>query len=166
ILGTDKIASINPWGSVLPGGTVNLTVENHVVVQTSGQVTPTGGELGSETGAGGAVLAIKLQTGGQIRSESGGYTFQRNLILGPGGGSLDTGAWIQTFAGGTVSGPGSLTKFGTGTLVIDNPSASWAGGTFVHDGTLQLAQGASNGRLPATLPTPPNVFLNAAGRPR
>src|SRR5213075_986579 len=129
ILGTDKIASINPWGSVLPAGTINLTVENRVVVQTSGQVTPTGGELGSETGAGGAVLAIKLQNGGQIRSESGGYTFQRNLILGPGGGSLDTGAWIQSFAGGTVSGPGSLTKFGRGTLVIDNPSASWAGGT-------------------------------------
>ena len=49
ILGTDKIASINPFGSVLPAGTVNLTVENHVVVQTSGTVTPTGGELGSET---------------------------------------------------------------------------------------------------------------------
>src|SRR5437762_6350327 len=31
-------------------------------------------------------------------------SFQRNLILGPGGGSLDTGAWIQTFTG-TVSGP-------------------------------------------------------------
>src|SRR5206468_3181363 len=95
VLGTDKIASINPFGSVLPGGTVNLTVENRVVVQTSGQVTPTGGELGSETGAGGAVLAVKLQSGGQIRSESGGYTFQRNLILGAGGGSLHTGAWIQ-----------------------------------------------------------------------
>ena len=163
ILGTDKIASINPFGSVLPGGTVNLTVENHVVVQTSGTVTPTGGELGSETGAGGAVLAIKLQTSGQIRSESGGYTFQRNLILGPGGGSLDTGAWIQTFAGGTVSGPGSLTKFGTGTLVIDNPSASWAGGTFVRDGTLQLGQGGSNGLLPGTLASPSSVVIDAGG---
>ena len=100
ILGTDKIASINPFGSGLPGGTVNLTVENHVVVQTAGTATPNGGELGSETGAGGAPLAILLQGGGQIRSESGGYTFQRNLILGPGGGSLDTGAWIQHFDGG------------------------------------------------------------------
>jgi len=84
ILGTDKIASINPFGSGLPGGTVNLTVQDRVVVQTSGQVTPTGGELGSETGAGGAVLAIRLEGGGQIRSESGGYTFSRNLILGTG----------------------------------------------------------------------------------
>src|SRR6266498_1066489 len=127
ILGTDKKASINPFGSALPAGTVNLTIQDGAIVQTSGTVTPTGGELGSETGASGAVFVIKLDNG-QIRSESGGYSFQRNLILGPGGGSLDTGAWIQTFAGGAVSGPGSLTKFGTGTLVIDNPSASWTGG--------------------------------------
>ena len=46
-------------------------MKDGAIVQTSGQVTPTGGELGSETGAGGAVLAIKLDNG-QIRSESGG----------------------------------------------------------------------------------------------
>jgi autotransporter-associated beta strand protein len=161
ILGTDKIASINPFGSALPAGTVNLTVDNHVVVQTSGQVTPSGGELGSETGAGGAPLAIKLQGGGQIRSESGGYTFQRNLILGTGGGSLDTGAWEQHFDGGTISGPGSLSKYGTSILRLDNPSATWAGGTFVHSGTLQLGQGGSNGLLPGTLASPSSVVIDA-----
>lgn len=160
VLGTDKIASINPFGSALPGGTVNLTVEGHVVVQTSGQVTPTGGELGSETGANGERLAIKLQSGGQIRAESGGYTFQRNLILGPGGGSLDPGAWIQHFDGGSISGPGSLSKYG-GTLIIDNPSATWAGGTFIHSGTLQLGVGGSNGLLPGTLATPSSVVIDA-----
>jgi autotransporter-associated beta strand protein len=161
ILGTDKVASINPFGSALPGGTVNLTVENHVVVQTSGTVTPTGGELGSETGAAGAVLAIKLQGGGQIRSESGDYTFQRNLILGTGGGSLDTGAWQQHFDGGTISGPGSLSKYGIGVLRLDNPSATWAGGTFIHTGTLQLGQGGSNGLLPGTLAVPSSVVIDA-----
>ncbi|HVT27765.1 MAG TPA: autotransporter-associated beta strand repeat-containing protein [Lacipirellulaceae bacterium] len=161
ILGTDKIASINPFGSALPAGTVNLTVEGHVVVQTAGTVTPTGGELGSETGAGGGRLAILLQAGGQIRSESGGYTFQRNLILGPGGGSLDTGAWIQHFDGGTISGPGSLTKFGGSTLIIDNPSATWAGGTFIRSGTLQLGAGGSNGLLPGTLATPSSLVIDS-----
>jgi fibronectin-binding autotransporter adhesin len=159
ILGTDKIASINPFGSALPAGTVNLTITGGAIVQTSGTVTPTGGELGSETGAGGAVLAIKLDNG-QIRSESGGYSFQRNLILGPGGGSLDTGAWIQTFAGGAVSGAGALAKEGTGTLVIDNPSATWTGGTAIHSGTLQLGQGGSNGLLPGTLASPSSVVIN------
>ena len=161
ILGTDHVASINPFGSGLPAGTVNLTVEGRVVVQTAGTATPTGGELGSETGAGGAPLAILLQGGGQLRSESGGYTFQRNLILGPGGGSLDTGRWDQHFDGGTVSGTGSLSKYGTGTLRLDNPSATWAGGTFIHDGTLELGVGGSNGLLPGTLAAPSSVVIDS-----
>jgi fibronectin-binding autotransporter adhesin len=159
ILGTDKIASINPFGSILPAGATNLTVQGGAIVQTSGTVTPTGGELGSETGAGGAVLAIKLDNG-QIRSESGDYSFQRNLILGDGGGSLDTGAWIQTFLD-TVSGPGGLTKEGTGTLVIDNPSGTWMGGTRIHSGTLQLGRGGSNGLLPGTLATPSSIVISS-----
>lgn len=161
ILGTDKIASVNPWGSVLPAGSTNLTIEDRVVVQTSGQVTPTGGELGSETNNAGEVLTIKLAGGGQIRSESGGYTFYRNLVLGAGGGSLDTGAWIQTFAGSAISGSGSLTKWGYGTLVLDNSSAAWAGGTFIRDGTLQLGRGGSYGLLPGTLGNPSSVVVSS-----
>ncbi len=159
ILGTDKIASVNPWGSVLPAGTVNLTIEDGTIVQTSGQVTPHGGELGSETNSSGEALAIKIDNG-QIRSESGGYEFQRNLILGPGGGSLDTGAWIQTFLG-TISGPGKLTKWGYGTLVLDNTSATWTGGTDIRDGTLVLGRGGSNGLLPGTLANPSSIVISA-----
>jgi autotransporter-associated beta strand protein len=159
ILGTDKIASINPFGSGLPAGTVNLTVQDGAIVQTSGTVTPTNGELGSETGAGGAVLAIKLDNG-QIRSESGGYFFQRNLILGPGGGSLDTGAWEQTFTG-TVSGPGMLSKEGSGTLTLDNTSATWMGGTRIRGGTLELGRRGSNGLLPGTLSNPSSIVISS-----
>jgi autotransporter-associated beta strand protein len=159
VLGTDKKGSVNPFGSALPAGAVNLTVQDGAIVQTSGTVTPTGGELGSETGAAGAVLAIKLDNG-QIRSESGGYFFQRNLILGAGGGSLDTGAWDQTFTG-TVSGSGLLSKEGTGTLTMDNPSATWTGGTRIRGGTLQLGRSGSNGLLPGTLSNPSSVVINA-----
>jgi fibronectin-binding autotransporter adhesin len=161
VLGTDKIASINPFGSALPAGATNLTVQDGVVVQTSGTVTPTHGELGSETNTSGAVLAIELRGGGQIRSESGDYMFLRNLVLGPGGGSLDVGAWIQTFAGGTVSGPGSLTKWGTSTLVMDNSSATWMGGTSIRQGTLQLGRSGSNGLLPGTLANPSSVVISS-----
>ena len=159
ILGTDKIASINPFGSALPTGATNLTVQDGVVVQTSGQVTPNGGELGSETNSSGGVLAILLDHG-QIRSESGGYTFLRNLVLGPSGGSLDTGAWIQTWLG-TISGSGSLTKYGYGTLVLDITSATWTGGTAINDGTLVLGRAGSNGLLPGTLANPLPVVISA-----
>lgn len=159
ILGTDKKASINPFGSILPAGTVNLTVDGGAIVQTSGTVTPTNGELGSETNTAGEVLAIKLDNG-QIRSESGGYFFQRNLILGPGGGSLDVGAWDQTFTG-TVSGPGLLSKEGTGKLILDNPSATWTGGTRIRAGTLELGRRGSNGLLPGTLANPSSVVVQS-----
>jgi len=159
ILGTDHKASVNPFGSVLPAGAVNLTVQDGAIVQTSGTVTPTNGELGSETNTSGGVLAIKLDNG-QIRSESGGYFFQRNLILGPGGGSLDVGAWDQTFTG-TVSGSGLLSKEGTGILTIDNPSATWTGGTRIRNGTLQLGRGGSNGLLPGTLGNPSTMLIYA-----
>jgi autotransporter-associated beta strand protein len=159
ILGTDKIANINPFGSSLPGGAINLTIQGGAIVQTSGTVTPTGGELGSETGIGGAVLAIKLDNG-QIRSESGGYTFQRNLILGAGGGSLDTGAWEQTFLG-TISGPGSLTKEGYGILILDNSAATWTGGTVIHSGTLQLGRSGSYGLLPGTINIPSSIVISS-----
>jgi fibronectin-binding autotransporter adhesin len=159
ILGTDHLASINPFGSALPAGSINLTVTGGALVQTSGQVTPTGGELGSETGAGGAILSIKLD-GGEIRSESGGYTFQRNLILGADSGTLDTGAWIQTFDGGNISGPGTMGKWGTGNLVLNNPTATWAGGTRVHEGVLQLGVGGSNGLLPGTLANPSTITID------
>ena len=160
ILGTDKIASINPWGSILPAGATNLTIEDGTIVQTSGQVTPMGGELGSETNSSGGVLAIKIDNG-QIRSESGGYTFLRNLILGPSGGSLDTGAWIQTFAGSAISGSGGLTKWGYGTLILYNSSAAWTGGTSILDGTLQLGRGGSYGVLPGTLGNPSSVIISS-----
>jgi fibronectin-binding autotransporter adhesin len=160
ILGTDKIASVNPWGSVLPAGTTNLTIQDGVVVQTSGQVTPTGGELGSETNSSGQVLTITIDNG-QIRSESGGYTFYRNLVLGPGGGSLDVGAWIQTFVGSAISGPGALTKWGREILILDNSSATWTGGTRIREGTLQLGRGGSYGLLPGTLANPSSVVISA-----
>ncbi len=160
VLGTDKLASINPFGSNLPAGSINLTLTGGAIVQTSGTVTPTGGELGSETGAGGAILSIKLDSG-EIRSESGGYTFQRNLIIGSGCGTLDTGAWIQTFDGGAISGAGTMGKWGTGVLVLNNSAATWAGGTRVHEGILQLGQNGSNGLLPGTLATPSSVVIDA-----
>lgn len=159
ILGTDDKASVNPFGSTLPAGAVNLTVQDGAIVQTSGTVTPSNGELGSETNTSGAVLAIRLDNG-QIRSESGGYFFRRNLILGPGGGSLDVGAWEQTFTG-TISGSGLLSKEGSGTLTLDNPSATWTGGTRIRSGTLELGRRGSNGLLPGTLGNPSSVVVHS-----
>jgi len=97
--------------------------------------------------------------GARSRSWSKSLT-GRSRILGPGRGSLDTGAWDQTFTG-TVSGTGLLSKEGTGTLTLDNPSATWTGGTRIRGGTLELGRRGSNGLLPGTLDNPSSVVVHS-----
>src|SRR5204863_9420548 len=43
----------------------------------------------------------------------------------------------------------------------DNPTATWTGGTTLHNGTLQLGRGGSNGLLPGTLAAPSSVVIDA-----
>lgn len=66
------------------------------------------------------------------------FTTDRPITLGTGGGAVDTrGSTVATF-NGVVSGPGGLTKLGTGTLVLNNAASSWTGPTSVEAGTLRL----------------------------
>src|SRR5207247_1255653 len=84
----------------------------------------------------------------------------RRASINPCGSSLRTGACDQTFTG-TASGAGALSKEGTGTLTLDNPSGTWTGGTRIHNGTLQLGRGGSNGLLPGTPANPSSVVIQA-----
>ena len=54
-----------------------------------------------------------------------------------------------------------LSKEGTGTLIIDNPSATWTGGTRIRAGTLQLGRRGSYGLLPGTLAAPSSVVIHS-----
>ena len=44
-------------------------------------------------------------------------------------------------------------------MVLDNTSATWTGGTVIHQGTLELGRGGSNGLLPGTLASPGTVQI-------
>ena len=69
----------------------------------------------------------------------------RAVTLGAAGGSVDTNGFTSTFAQ-SVDGAGALTKLGAGTLILaaDN---SYAGGTTVSAGTLQVGNGAAAGNV-------------------
>ena len=47
---------------------------------------------------------------------------------------------MEVLTGKLNRGEGTMGKWGTGVLVLDNPTATWAGGTRVHEGILQLAE--------------------------
>jgi autotransporter-associated beta strand protein/T5SS/PEP-CTERM-associated repeat protein len=73
-----------------------------------------------------------------------------------GNGTMDVGANILT-ARGLISGAGSLTKAGAGTLILNVPNAAtYTGGTTVNGGTLSLNAGA-------TLPDAGPVTVTGAG---
>ncbi len=50
-----------------------------------------------------------------------------------------------------ISGTGLLTKTGTSTLILDNPTNTWTGGLIIAAGTLQLGNNDNNGSLPPTI---------------
>jgi autotransporter-associated beta strand protein len=70
---------------------------------------------------------------------------------------------ITLTAQGTISGTGSLTKTGAGTLAVTAPDSSWGGTTLISAGTLQIGSGAADGSIP-DLPITDNgsLFFNSA----
>jgi len=126
----------------------------------SGRVTLSGNNtyLGGTTVSGVGVLAI--DSNARLGDPSGGltlnggtllptttFTLPRAVTLGSGGGTFDTNGFDLTL-GSAASGPGGLAKNGIGTLTLSGAN-SYAGGTVLNKGVLQLAPGAS---LPTTGP--------------
>lgn len=60
----------------------------------------------------------------------------REIVLGNGGGIIDTNGFDSTFSG-RIQGTGSLTKEGLGTLFISGMN-DYAGGTIINNGILQV----------------------------
>jgi autotransporter-associated beta strand protein len=97
--------------------------------------------------------------GGGIQASTGNINFSSNrgIALGAAGGTLDTsGNTITVSATNPISGNGSLTKYGGGTLILA-ASNTFNGGLVINDGTVQISN-------PAALnSTAPNSVTFAAG---
>jgi autotransporter-associated beta strand protein len=89
----------------------------------------------------GAGLAAFNFSGGTLRASSQ-FSSSMSMTLGAGGGAtFDTAGYAVALAG-SLSGPGSLTKLGAGTLVLSG-SNTYNGGTFVTAGLLELTKSAA-----------------------
>jgi len=122
-------------------GNVSLTGVN---TYTGGTFVAGGATLGvqADSGMGAASGALTL-TGGTLQALAN-LTLARAVVLDTGGGTFDSNGNNIT-VGTAISGPGGLAKTGAGILTLSGAN-SYAGGTVVSQGTLQLAPGAS---LPA-----------------
>ena len=124
-LGTVVLNGANTYsgGTLIRGGTISIASD---------------GNLGATTGA----LAFD---GGTLLTTAD-LASARVTTLAAGGGTIETAAATQFVHSGTISGPGALTKSGAGilTLLADN---TYAGGTTITAGTLQLGNGGTSGAI-------------------
>ncbi|MFA9438637.1 autotransporter outer membrane beta-barrel domain-containing protein [Uliginosibacterium sp. sgz301328] len=121
----------------------------------AGDTSIDGGTLAvsSETNLGASTSRLRLNSGGALQATAD-MTSSRAVILGPGGGTFETetatGVATTLQLDGTIANVGSLTKTGTGTLLL-TANNRYFGGTTISAGTLQLGNGGTTGSVPGPI---------------
>ncbi|WP_374539631.1 autotransporter outer membrane beta-barrel domain-containing protein [Micromonospora aurantiaca (nom. illeg.)] len=139
--------AISGTGRVVQAGPGTLTLDGANSFSgglsiTSGTVrVASAGALGS--GALGLSGAGALSAGGTF-AYGGGVTLA--AVNGSGGGTFAVDAAQALTLSGVVSGSGALTKTGAGTLILTGAN-TYAGGTVISEGTLQLGNGGTSGAI-------------------
>ena len=130
-------------------GTLTLTGTNTF----DGSVKVTGGTLAVSSDANLGAVPTSAETGrvlldgGTLRTTAD-FTISANrgITLGTSNGTVQTDASTTLTVGSMLSGSGTLTKAGAGTMLLTgDSSASFTGITQISEGTLQVAAGAATG---------------------
>jgi len=135
---------------------VQATYANNVVVNAGSgpstvSVTPTAGAptitMGALTVNAGGILNVVPGTGSPA-NQAYGLNFGGTTLNGAATfGVVNNGTGTGTLMLGTVGGAGSLTKTGTGSLVLNNAN-TYSGGTTVSGGRLQVTNTTGSGTGP------------------
>ncbi len=128
-------------GTTLSAGQLNI---NNPSALGTGTFTISGGTIGNAYGSAITLSANNAQTW------NGNFTFAgpNDLNLGTGTVSMNAACTVTVASnnltvGGAISGSGSLTEAGAGTLILDG-SNTYTGSTTIAGGTLQLGDGTSS----------------------
>ncbi|MFD4835924.1 autotransporter domain-containing protein [Achromobacter sp. NPDC058515] len=140
-------------GSAIVDGPANaLTKVGGGTLVLSGANSYTGGTairdgvlaIAGDVNLGAASGGLSLD-GGALRT-SADLATARLTSLGAGGGAFETQTGTRFTHAGAISGAGALTKLGDGTLVLAGLN-TYAGGTTISAGTLQLGAGGATGSI-------------------
>ncbi|MDL2238424.1 autotransporter-associated beta strand repeat-containing protein [Christensenellaceae bacterium OttesenSCG-928-K19] len=130
-----QVGVISGSGSVVQMGmgTLKLT-DSHTC--TGGTFVNAGTvAVNADTDLGNANGALTL-SGGTLRLDNAAIDIARPVVLGQGGGTVNTNGGDATFSG-SISGSGALTKAGAGTLTLTGNNTH-TGNTSVNNGILKL----------------------------
>ncbi|WP_170207499.1 autotransporter-associated beta strand repeat-containing protein [Luteibacter pinisoli] len=126
------------------------TVVNEGLLILGGNNSYTGGTLvngstlriASDANLGNVAGGVTLN-GGTL-STTANVTTERTLTLTSAGGSIDTASGTTLAQKGVITGTGTLTKLGGGTLVVSGAN-DFTGGTFIDGGVIRIDNGSSLG---------------------
>ncbi|WMT91978.1 autotransporter outer membrane beta-barrel domain-containing protein [Pelagibacterium sp. H642] len=147
-LGADFTATM---GSVLNGDVI-LTKTDLGTLVLDADNTYTGGtainggivQISSDTNLG--LAGTQLSMSGGTLAVTADVVTDRDTLLGDDGGAFDVAAGVEFTQTATISGPGGLTKTGEGLAVLTGNN-TYAGGTTIAEGTLQLGSGGTSGSI-------------------
>ncbi|MEN5278828.1 autotransporter outer membrane beta-barrel domain-containing protein [Brucella sp. TWI432] len=141
----------------------NISGTGHIVIDGPGtiELTGTNDELAGafirhgtlvvsgDANMGASGSSVEIENGSVLRFGSS-FDSDHNYVLAKGddsnGGMIETTGTNINRITTAITGPGSLIKEGTGTLVLAADS-NYAGGTTVSGGTLQIGDGGTTGRV-------------------
>ncbi len=129
-------------------GTGKLTKTGAGTLTLSGANTYSGGtDINAGTLAVGGMSALgtgPLGFNGGALQLTANVSFGGTVALGAGGGSIETNTSTNSTFSGVMSGAGSLTKTGAGSLKLSGTN-TYTGGTFINDGVLKVTSDANLG---------------------
>lgn len=137
-------------GAVATANTVAMTAVTSLTASDATLNLSSGGTLATQSLTAGTGTAQANFDGGILRATASNTAFVSGftgteLNIAAGGLTLDTGSFADTVAS-PFTGVGALTKVGAGTLLMTGDS-SYAGGTTISAGTLQLGNGGTAGSI-------------------
>ncbi|MBZ9873246.1 autotransporter-associated beta strand repeat-containing protein, partial [Mesorhizobium sp. BR1-1-9] len=147
---TNALTTLTLTGTVAGAGTLTKTAAGTLVLTGAnsyqGGTFIDGGtiEVSADANLGNAAGALTFDNG--TLHTTGTFTAARSATLNAGGGTFDTDVSTVLTLTGAIGGAGALTKDGAGTLVLTADN-SYAGGTTIAGGTLQLGNGGATGSI-------------------
>jgi len=159
-LGATKVATI---ASEL-AGTVGLDKTDYGTLVLTGANTYSGGttisagtlQIGADSALGDSSGGLTIATGTLATTAT--FSSARAVSL-TGDATIDTADATSLTLSGAISGAGSLTKSGTGTLIITG-DGSFIGTTTIAAGTLQIGNGGTTGSISGDIVNNAHLVIN------
>ena len=152
-----NLAGGNPINVTLAYNAANQTLSEQLVEQNTSNsfsTTYTGVNLSSDLGGATGYVGFTGGSGGSTATqEISNFTFieqaYQNGVTVSGTSSISVPAGASASLNGVISGGGSLTTEGGGTLILYGDN-TYSGGTTISSGTLEVANGGSLGYVSAS----------------